>query len=79
MASDSVKKGKKAADAKPEAVSIPKIAQQFGSKNMTITVRVYDSKEALERMELPQIVFRNRGEKRKAKKKEKPKKNKFWS
>ncbi|MBS3062127.1 MAG: hypothetical protein J4215_06095 [Candidatus Diapherotrites archaeon] len=53
-----------------EKVSIQKILQPFGAKEMQVHVRVYDSKETLEKTELPQIVFRNRGEKRKPKKKE---------
>ncbi len=57
-------------NAELENVSVEKIQQPFGSKKMKVFVRVYDSKEALEKIELPQIVFRNRGEKRKPKKKE---------
>jgi ribosomal protein S24E len=57
-----------------DTLSLPAIHQQFGSKTMKVTARVYDSKEALQKTELPQIVFRNRGEKRKPVKKEKKKK-----
>ncbi len=57
--------------------SIEHIEQQFGTKTTKVTVRVYDSAERLVKTELPQIVGRNRGEKRKPKKKEKaPKKEK---
>lgn len=54
----------------PSRVSIQKIDQKFGSKQNTVLVHAYDSKEGLERTELPQILFRNRGEKRKPAKKE---------
>ena len=53
-----------------EKLSIEKIVQPFGSKHLKVVCRVYDSLELLEKTELPQIVFRNRGEKRKPAKKE---------
>jgi len=59
---------------KPEYLSIPKIRQEFGSNAMMVEVRLYESPEALQQTELPQIVFRNRGEKRKPQKKEAKKK-----
>ncbi len=60
-------------NAKTELVIIEKISNRFGSKEVKGTARVYQNEATLKKTELPQIVGRNIGQKRKGKKAEKAK------
>lgn len=58
---------------KIELVVVEKISKEFGSKDASGTANIYADEKILKKTELPQIVGRNIGQKRKGKKAEKAK------